>query len=155
MLIEDPIILLVDDSEDDALLLRRVFERVGFSAPLQFVRDGEQMIDYLNGAGAYGDRTKFPLPTAVLLDLKMPRESGFDLLTWIRQQSEHKLLRVYILSASGQTDDIRQAYDLGANSYLVKPGTLDELTVMAGGLLAWLRLSHFYVPEPDSSIDAA
>ena len=155
MLIEDPIVLLVDDSEDDTLLVRRVFERVGFASPLQIVRDGEEMIAYLNGVGAYGDRTQFPLPTAVLLDLHMPRKNGFEVLIWIRQQPGLKRLRVYILSASSQPGDIQRAYDLGANSYLVKPGTLDELTIMTQGLLAWLKLSHFYVSEATSSIDAA
>lgn len=155
MLIEDPIVLLVDDSEDDALLLGRIFERVGFMAPLQFVRDGEEVIAYLNGAGVYADRTKFPLPTVVLLDLKMPRKSGFDVLTWIRQQPGLKRLCVYILSASSQIDDIKRAYDLGANSYLVKPGTLDELTGMAQGLLAWLKLSHFDVSEEEASGEVA
>jgi len=155
MLIEHPIVLLVDDSEDDALLVRRIFERVGFASPLQFVRDGDEVIAYLNGTGAYSDRAKFPLPTVVLLDLKMPRKNGFEVLAWIRQQPDLKRLRVYILSASSRPDDIQRAYDLGANSYLVKPSTLDELTTMAQGLLAWLKLSHFYVPEETSSIDSA
>ncbi len=155
MLIEDPIVLLVDDSEDDALLVRRVFERVGFAAPLRIVGDGEEVIAYLNGAGAFGDRAKFPLPTVVLLDLNLPRKNGFAVLAWIRQQPEHKRLCVYILSASSQADDIQQAYDLGANSYLVKPGTLDELAAMTQCLLAWLRLGHFYVPEDNPSITTA
>jgi len=147
MLIEDPIVLLVDDSEDDALLVRRVFERAGFVAPLQVVHDGERAIAYLSGDGVFSDRAKFPLPTAVLLDLNMPRQNGFEVLAWIRQQPGLKQLCVYILSASSQTADIKRAYDLGANSYLVKPSTLDELTATAGCLLAWLKLSHFYVPE--------
>ena len=155
MLIEDPIVLLVDDSEDDATLVRIVFERSGFMAPLQVVRDGAEVIAYLRGDREFADRKKFPLPTAVLLDLNMPRESGFEVLAWIRQQPALKRLCVYILSASSQTDDITRAYDLGANSYLVKPSTLDELTVLAKGLLAWLKLSHFYVSEEASSINAA
>ena len=155
MLIEDPIVLLVDDSDDDALLVRRVFERVGFAAPLQFVRDGDEVIAYLSGAGVYGDRTKYPMPTALLLDLNMARKNGFDVLAWIRQQPDLKRLCVYILSASSRPDDIQRSYDLGANSYLVKPATLDELTVMAQCLLAWLKLSHFYVSEDEASNDAA
>lgn len=154
MLIEDPIVLLVDDSEGDAVLVRIVFERAGFVAPLQLARDGEEVIAYLRGDGEFADRKKFPLPTAVLLDLNMPRKNGFEVLAWIRQQPEHRRLCVYILSASSRTEDIQRAYDLGANSYLVKPSTLDELTVVAKGLLAWLRLSHFYVSE-EASIDAA
>ncbi len=155
MLVEDPIVLLVDDSEDDATLMRIVFARAGFVAPLQLARNGEEVIAYLKGAGDYDDRTKFPLPTVVLLDLNMPRKNGFEVLAWIRQQPELRRLLVYILSASSQTDDIQRAYDLGASSYLVKPGTLDELTTLTQGLLAWLKLSHFYVREGETSNDAA
>lgn len=143
MLIENPIVLLVDDSGNDALLVRIAFERAGFIAPLQMVPDGEQAIAYLRGDGEFGDRSKFPLPTALLLDLHMHRQNGFDVLVWIRKQPEHKRLCVYILSASSQPVDIQLAYDLGANSYLVKPGTFDEMKAMARGLLAWLKLSHF------------
>ena len=143
MLVEDPIVLLVDDSADDATLVRIVFERAGFVAPLQLAHDGEEVIAYLRGDGDFADRQKFPLPTVVLLDLNLPRQNGFEVLAWIRQQPEHRRLRVYILSASNRAEDIQRAYDLGANSYLVKPSTLDELTTVARCLLAWLKLSHF------------
>ena len=143
MLLEDPLVLLVDDSEDDATLARIVFERAGFVEPLRIAHDGEEAIAYLRGDGPFADRRKFPLPAAVLLDLNLPRQNGFEVLAWIRQQPEHRRLRVYVLSASSRAEDIQQAYDLGANSYLVKPSTLDELTVVARGLLAWLKLSHF------------
>ena len=154
MLIENPIVLLVDDSENDALLVRIAFERAGFTAPLQVVHDGEEAIAYLEGDGVFADRAKFPLPTALLLDLNMHRQSGFDVLSWIRKQPQLKQLCVYILSASSQTVDIQLAYDLGANSYLVKPGTFDEMKRMARGLLAWLKLSHFSVAESGSPIDS-
>lgn len=143
MMIEDPIVLLVDDSKDDALLMRTVFERAGFVQPLRFAGDGEQAIAYLSGEGIYRDRTQSPLPTVVLLDLNMPRKNGFEVLQWIRQQPTLKRLRVYILSASSRTEDIRRAYDLGANSYLVKPGNLTGLMHMAKTLVAWLKISHF------------
>ena len=143
MTITDPIVLIVDDSENDTLLMRTVFERAGFVQPLQFARDGVDAIAYLHGDGAYSDRTRFPLPTVMLLDLNMPRKNGFEVLEWIRQQPALKRLRVYIMSASSRPEDIRQAYDLGANSYLVKPGNLDGLMQLAKALVAWLRLSHF------------
>ena len=153
MLIEEPIVLLVDDSEDDAQLVRIVFKRAGFVAPLQVAHDGEEAIAYLRGDGGYADRTRYPLPTALLLDLNLPRHDGFEVLAWIRQQPAHKRLGVYILSASSRAADIQRAYDLGATSYLVKPGTLDELTGVAKGLLAWLRLVHFCVPDEISSVE--
>ena len=143
MITEDPIVLLVDDSDKDGLLMRTVFERAGFVQPLLSVEDGEDAIAYLRGDGAWGDRLRFPIPTVVLLDLNMPRKNGFEVLTWIRQQPALKRLRVYILSASSREGDIQRAYDLGANSYMVKPGNLDGLMHLARTLMAWLRLSHF------------
>ena len=143
MTIEDPIVLLVDDSENDALLMRTVFERAGFVQPLRFARDGDEAIAYLRGDGAYGNRRQFPLPTVVLLDLNMPRKNGFEVLEWIREQPAFRRLRVYIMSASGRADDIQRVYDLGANSYLIKPGTLDGLMHLAKTLISWLKLSHF------------
>lgn len=143
MKIDDPIVLLVDDSENDALLMRTMFRRAGFVQPLQYARDGEEAIAYLRGDGPYKDRKRFPLPTTVLLDLNMPRKNGFEVLEWLRQQPGLKRLRVYILSASGRPQDIERAYDLGANSYLVKPGNLDGLLHMAKCLIAWLQLGHF------------
>lgn len=143
MTIEDPIVLLVDDSADDTLLMRTAFERAGFVQPLRFVSNGEEAIAYLRGDGPYHDRRLFPLPTTLLLDLNMPRKNGFEVLEWLRQQPGLRRLRVYILSASSRAQDIERAYDLGANSYLVKPGNFDGLMVMAKALVAWLKLSHF------------
>ena len=140
---EDPIILLVDDSEIDVMLMRAVFERASFAPLLQFARGGEEAIAYLGGDGAYRDRAQFPLPTAVLLDLNMPRKDGFEVLAWIRQQPAFKQLRVYVLSASSRAEDIQRSYDLGANSYLVKPGNLDGLMHLTKTLVAWLKLSQF------------
>ena len=143
MTVAEPVVLIVDDSENDAMLMRIVFERAGFVQPPQFAVDGDHAVAYLQGEGRYGDRTKFPMPTVVLLDLNMPRRNGFEILEWIRRQPALKRLHVYILSASSRPDDIARAYDLGANSYLVKPGNLDGLLHMAKCLVAWLRLSHF------------
>jgi len=143
MTTEDPIVLLVDDSDMDGLLMRTVFERAGLVQPLQYAFDGEDAIAYLRGDGRYRDRTQFPLPTVVLLDLNMPRKNGFEVLAWVRQQPALKRLCIYILTTSSRIEDIEQAYDLGANAYLVKPGNLDGLMQMANGFLAWLRLSHF------------
>jgi len=143
MTTDDPIILLVDDSENDALLMRTVFENAGLAEPLRYARNGAELIAYLHGDEGYGDRRRFPLPTVVLLDLNMPGMNGFEVLEWIRQQPDLKRLRVYILSASSRDEDIQRAYALGANSYLVKPGNLDGLRQLAQCLLAWVKLAHF------------
>ena len=139
----DPVILLVDDSPNDALLLAAVFQRSGFDRPPRLATSGEEAIAYLQGEGRYHDRTEFPLPAVMLLDLNMPRMNGLEVLAWIRRQPGLGRMAVYILSASSRREDINRAYALGANAFLVKPGRLDELTHLAKTLLAWVRLGHF------------
>ena len=143
MTIEDPIVLLVDDSVNDAKLMHAVFERAGFIEPLRSTQGADGAIAYLRGDGVYGDRQQFPLPTALLLDLNMPGKNGFEVLEWIRQRPALKRLRVFILSASSRPQDIERAYDLGASSYLVKPRNLDGLMHLAKSLVTWLKLNHF------------
>ena len=147
MTTEDPIVLLVDDLDNDGMLMRIVFERAGFVQPLRFVPGGEEAIAFLRGDVGVSNYLQLGMPAAVLLDLNMPRVNGFQVLEWIRQQPELRQLRVYILSASSRVEDIERAYALGADSYLVKPINLAELTHLAKSLLAWLRLSHF-TPGP-------
>jgi CheY-like chemotaxis protein len=141
--VEDPYILVVDDSDSDGVLMRAVFERAGFVLPLRFVSDGLDAIGYLRGDGVYADRARFPLPTVMLLDLNMPRKNGFEVLEWLRQQPGLKRLYVCVLSSSNRIEDIGRSYDLGANSYLLKPTNLDGLTHLARTLVAWLRISQF------------
>jgi CheY-like chemotaxis protein len=135
-------ILLVDDSENDLLLMREAFNMTGYNIPVQEVHDGEEAIAYLRGEGPYNDRNKFPLPTVMLLDLNMPKSSGFDVLAWVRAQPGLKRLAVFVLTASARSEDLERAYDLGATSYLVKPGNLDTLAVMTRCLCDWIRIVH-------------
>lgn len=153
MIIEDPIVLLVDDSVNDAKLMRAVFERAGFVEPLRSAQSADAAIAYLRGDGAYGDRAQFPLPTALLLDLNMPGKNGFEVLEWLREQPALRRLRVFILSASSRPQDIERAYDLGANSYLVKPRNLDGLMHLATSLVGWLKLNHFAPSVPAMEYD--
>jgi CheY-like chemotaxis protein len=143
MTTDHPVVLIVDDSENDVLLMRTAFKRAGFTHKLQSARDGDEAIAYLRGDGAYRDRVQFPLPDALLLDLKMPRKNGFEVLAWISAQAELEGLRVYVLTASNRIEDVQRARDLGANFYLVKPTSLDELEVLAHELLASLSPTHF------------
>jgi CheY-like chemotaxis protein len=132
-------ILLVEDNEDDVTLLRRAFQRAAVANPLHAVGDGEAARQYLAGEGAYVDRRQHPLPALMLLDLKLPRRSGFEVLAWLRTHPGLKRLVTVILTSSPQTADIARAYDLGANSYLVKPGTPSDLFAMVHTLhLYWL-----------------
>lgn len=123
----DSLILLVEDDQYDRLLLQRAFRKAGIANPLQFITDGEAAVQYLAGDDPYADRDRYPLPTIVLLDLKLPRKSGFEVLQWLRQQPELRHLLVVVLTSSKENTDINRAYQLGANSYLVKPPTFDGL----------------------------
>ncbi len=127
-------ILVAEDDRTDAFFLQRAFKRAGIPVNLEFVRDGQEVIDYLQGDGEFENRAAFPLPQLLMLDLNMPRLSGFEVLAWIRKHPRWKDLPVAIFSASDEPKDIRRAYDLGANSYLVKPHSIDELMNVVGQL---------------------
>lgn len=137
-------ILLAEDDPNDVFLMQRAFKKAEFSSILHVVPNGEQAIAYLSGHQEFGDRLIFPIPALILLDLKMPRRSGLEVLTWIRKQdSSIRRIPVVMLTSSKQNSDVNQAYDLGANSYLVKPVTFEKLLeqVLALGHF-WLKLSQ-------------
>lgn len=140
---ETPTVLFVDDSENDMILMRRAFKKGEFRFSQQEVHNGEQAIAYLSGEGVYSDRSKYPLPSLVLMDLNMPMKSGFDVLQWIRTQPHLKRVSVMILTASQREEDVMRSFELGAASFLVKPSNLQALTDMVRSLNAWTRLNHF------------
>jgi CheY-like chemotaxis protein len=136
-------ILLVEDDPNDVLLLERAFRRAGVAYPLSIVNDGDQALDFLLGSGKYQDRLKFPLPDLVLLDLKLPRRSGHEVLRWLRNQPGLRRLPVIVLTSSKESRDVSEAYDEGANSYLVKPPTVELLIQMVAQLERyWLTLNQ-------------
>jgi len=120
--IEKTIFLLVEDDPNDVLIVEREFKRRGVVG-LRVVHDGIEAVRYLEGKGDYQDRIKFPMPDVVLLDLKMPRFSGFDFLEWLRGRAPGHLhlIPIVVLSSSDEPGDVRRAYALGVNSYIVKP----------------------------------
>lgn len=124
------VILLAEDDPNDVLLIQRAFQKAGFQDVLKVVRDGEQAIQYLSGSGNYADRKRFPLPFLLLLDLKMPGTDGFEVLQWVRGDRDLKRLLVIVLTSSNLQSDVDRAYDLGANSYLVKPVEFQEMVNM-------------------------
>lgn len=136
-------ILLVDDSENDLILMRLAFERAEFKNPLQVARNGEEALVYLSGEGVYHDRAKYPWPGLVLLDLNMPKKNGFDVLKWMRGHSLLKRMPVIVLTASVRVEDVEMAYDLGANAFLVKPASMEQLVAMCRSLRDWLQYNHF------------
>jgi CheY-like chemotaxis protein len=137
------VILVADDDENDAFFIERALKDAQVANPLRRVRDGEEAIAYLKGEDGYSDREKFPLPHLMLLDLKMPRKNGFEVLEWVRLQPGLKRLPVIILTSSREDADINRAYDLGANTYLVKPAKPESLLDMARAIkLHWLTLAE-------------
>jgi CheY-like chemotaxis protein len=123
-------VLYVEDSADDYDLLKLASRKCGTPFSLQHAGDGEQAISYLSGAGAFSDREEHPFPDMVLLDLKMPRLDGFEVLEWIRGNPATKSLPVVVLAGSSFRADIRRALELGANSYAAKPARFEELQVL-------------------------
>jgi CheY-like chemotaxis protein len=113
-------ILQVEDCEEDVFFLKFAFEQAGVDAIIKVARDGFEAMDYLSGKGKFADRMQFPMPSLVLMDLKMPQKTGWEVLAWIRQNAELRHLPIIILSGSSQQQDIDRAYDLGANAFLVK-----------------------------------
>ena len=118
------VVLLVEDNEDDVFLMERLFRRAGIVLPLQVVTDGKQAVDYLAGTSPYGDRTKYPLPRFLFLDLKLPYLKGFEILAWMRRQPHLNGIRVMILTSSVEDQDRERAESFGV-PYLVKPPTTE------------------------------
>jgi len=140
---KNEIILLVEDDENDVMLLKRAFTRAGLKDNVRVVRNGLDAMNYLSGQGLYGNRDEHPLPFLVLLDLKMPGIDGFEVLQWARKDPQLKRLLIVVLTASNLQTDVDRAYELGANSYLVKPVEFDEMVALVGRFQAyWSELNR-------------
>ena len=120
---EVTVFLLVEDEENDIFLVRREFKDAPGNLRLEAVPDGVEAMRYLVGQGDYADRSIFPLPHVILLDLKMPRVNGFEFLAWVRACAPHSVrtIPVVVMSSSGESVDVTRAYSLGVNSYMIKP----------------------------------
>lgn len=134
---QEQCILYVEDDDNDVFFLRLAFNTAGIGTLLRVVKDGQAAIDYLDGIGIYADRTSYPLPTLVLLDLQMPLCGGMDVLRWIRATDDLKALVVIMFTSSHHPRDIDTAYGLGVNSFVVKPVTLSDRAEFARELKAW------------------
>lgn len=122
-----PTLALAEDNADDVFFMRRAMKAAGIANPVEILSDGRQAVAYLEGKGAYADRAAHPFPRLLLLDLKLPLLSGFQVLEWMRGRPETRVLPVIVLTSSGQYKDINRAYELGANAFLVKPSGADNL----------------------------
>jgi CheY-like chemotaxis protein len=143
-------ILVAEDEPTDAFILRQAFLKSGLPARLEIVRDGQEAVEYLDGEGPYADRNNYPLPRLLLLDLKMPRMTGFDVLAWLSEKPQFNELPRVVLSSSSHESDVRRALDLGALDYFIKPVSLAKLT----GLLQQLHARWLSPSSPSSSNDS-
>jgi len=135
-------ILLVEDNDDDVFFFQHAWTSAGVPNPLRVVRDGQQAVSYLEGSGEFADRQKFPLPTLILLDLKLPFRNGHEVLSWIRAHPLVRKCLVVFLTSSRENTDVRKAYELGTNGYLAKPASAAQLTEMVRAVRAyWLDLN--------------
>ena len=134
-----PPVLVAEDEESDALILRRVFAMAKVPNPLIIVRDGQEAVDYLSGTAPYDNRSIHPLPGLLLLDLKMPRMTGFDVLGWLAIRPEYAGLPAVVLSSSSLDSDQVLARRLGAREYFIKPQDLSEFVKLVQRIQAhWL-----------------
>ncbi|MEC4814322.1 MAG: response regulator [Scytonema sp. PMC 1069.18] len=137
-----PTVLLVEDEPADVFRIQRAVSKANLAISLEVVSDGEQAVLYLSGEEAFQNRDRYPVPVLILLDLKLPRLSGFEVLAWLRE-SELKHLPVAVLSSSEEQADIERAYALGANSYLTKPVDFNTLLEMVRTIgVYWVTLNR-------------
>lgn len=142
------LILVAEDSDDDATLLKRAFSKNGINNPVHVCTDGNDAISYLQGTGKYCDRSTFPFPSVIITDLKMPIRDGFDILQWLQDHPECHVIPVIILSASAEERDVRRAYQLGANAYMQKPGSFHDLELLMKSLFEfWAACVKPPLPE--------
>ena len=139
-------LLMADDSEADQLFVRNALDASGVVTSFNAVSDGREAIDYLQAKGDFANRARFPFPNILLLDIKMPGVNGFEVLTWLRDHPECKVIPTIMFSSSAMELDVHQAYVLGANAFMVKPTSAKELTQLIQ--LTYQFWSHCETPAP-------
>ncbi|MCE0483152.1 MAG: response regulator [Methylacidiphilales bacterium] len=138
------IALGIDDNEDDQFLLQRAWKKAAPPLSLQLAGDGEKAIEYLAGEGKFSDRAAYPIPEILLLDLKMPRKNGFEVLEWIKKNPGPSVPAVAVFTSSQNTADIERSYELGAKWFLIKPVEYTEL-------VEFIRLLGRWVENPEGN----
>lgn len=145
--------LVAEDRAEDIEILKLAFKKAQVHLTLRFVQNGAEVIEYLKGEGRFANRAEYPMPRLLLLDLKMPLKNGFDVLEWLRSEPGLRRLLVIAFTSSELPQDINCAFDLGANSYLVKPGKFEKLQEIARALETyWFKLNRF--PNCTQSYDS-
>ncbi len=140
-------ILLVDDDENDVMFTNIALQKAGVTSPVQVVKNGQEALDYLSGEGKFADRDLYPIPYLILLDLKLPFVMGLDILKWLRARPEFDGTIVLVLTSSQQPEDVRTAYRLRANAFLVKPSGLDKLVPLVQSVKDFWLLQN----QPESA----
>jgi CheY-like chemotaxis protein len=137
-------VLLVEDDVSDFRLIQRAFAKIKTGVPMIRLTQGDEAVSYLAGDAPYENRSLHPIPSVILLDIKLPRRSGFEVLEWIRtQESALKRLPIIMLTSSNHEVDVNKAYELGVNSYLVKPSNSSELEQLVSKFQNyWLKLNE-------------
>ena len=155
---DQALFLLIEDTENDVLLIQRAFIKAKILNPLLIVKTAEEAVAYLQGEGRYNNRAEFPLPELILLDLKLPGMDGFDFLRWIRRQEGLATMRIVVLTSSDLMRDVNLAYQLGANSFLVKPVDFErfvEISQALNGYWMWMSKAPNTYRTTESDIKAA
>ena len=136
-------ILLIEDEPTDAQLILRGFEKAKVLNPIVHLTNGDDALRYLAGRAEFSDRIKYPIPALILLDLKLPGLTGIQLLQWLHIQGELKRIPLVVLTSDERKETVNAAYDLGANSYLVKPGNAADIVRMVKVIQSyWLALNE-------------
>ena len=145
--IQDPskqVILLVEDDPNDQFLIKRAINKGNIVNPIRSVDDGEKAIQYLSGEGNFSNREEYPLPILILLDLKLPKKSGLEVLEFVKTQPMIKRIPIIVLTSSKDSSDVNKAYELGVNSYLVKPVKFDKMVeIMSSIRLYWILFNEY------------
>ena len=128
--------------------MQQAFDKAGVTSRLHVVRDGAEVLAYLKGEGEYADRSVFPAPDVLLLDVNMPQLNGFEVLAWVRQEPSYSRLMVHMLSGSSLEVDVQRSYDLRANSYVVKPNRVDDLIAFVSAF----HILHRFVRLPQKLV---
>ncbi|MDB6029150.1 MAG: two-component system response regulator [Verrucomicrobiales bacterium] len=139
-------VLHAEDDSNDVLLLKRAVAKLGLTHRFFYVGNGEEAIHYLRAEGEFSDRVKFPFPNMLIVDLKMPKKGGLDVLQWLSTHDECGVIPTMVLTSSAQPDDIKRSYQLAACGYFTKPSNLAEWNQLFDVILAYWRVAH--VPEP-------
>lgn len=142
-----PVILLVEDNAFDVKLIESALSRTPGEIILIRVEDGDKAVEYLTGITPFDDREKYPIPVTMILDIKLPKRSGFEVLQWLRsQEGPIRRLPTLMLTSSKHQFDVNQAFERGTNAYLTKPDSIKELTSMLGEFKNfWLKRTE--LPE--------